>query len=289
MGNQASTPLPSSDAGSVGPSETGTTDPADGRGRITTMTSKPINFVSEKIFSQQPKPAIEMKRPLPPPKSRAVVREGKRARDIIDLCGDVEDASPNAKKAKIKKGLDGSQPSGTPAGDVLGMSRTIAFLLRTDMSAVVGEKLPGKLGLCAGSGRTGGGGAGVSDVWSAEGGRENAMVTSTTPERKKKKLFTTLARNGVARGADNKAAALNGDVASGAVLQFHASNTDGLHSQSASPLSKCTAQLLNESTAIRRRHPATSPTACSLTRGLGRFLYMVSPTGTTGCWRTKTS
>lgn len=242
MGNQPSIPMSSSDAGPVRPPEAGTTDPADDKGRITTMTSEPIDFVSEEIFSQRPKPAMEMKRPLPPPKSRAVVREeGKRARDIVDLCDDVEDASPNAKKAKIKKELDGPQPPGRPAGDVLGMSRAIAFLPGTDMSAIVDEKPRGKLGLGAGSGRTGGGGASVSDVWSAEGGTANAMITSTTPERKKKKLFTTLVPNGVARGADYKAAALNGDVASGAVLQFHTNNTDGLHPQSANPPSKSTA------------------------------------------------
>src|SRR5271155_154050 len=143
MGNQASTPMSPSDAGPVRPPETGTTDPADDKGRITTTTSEPIDFVSEEIFSQQPKPAMEMKRPLPPPKSRAVVREeGKRARDIVDLCNDVEDASPNAKKAKIKE-LDGPQPPGRPAGDVLGMSRATAFLPGTDMSAIVDEKPPG--------------------------------------------------------------------------------------------------------------------------------------------------
>jgi hypothetical protein len=251
MGNQASTPMSSSDSGPVSSPETGTTDPADDKGRITTTTS-------EEIFSQQPKPAMEMKRPLPPPKSRAVVREeGKRARDIVDLCDDVEDASPNAKKAKIKQELDGPQPLGRPAGNVLSMSRAIAYLPGTDMSAIVDEKPPGKLELGVGSGRTSGGGVSVSDVWSAEGGTANTMITSTTPERKKKKLFTTLVPDGVARGPDHKAAALNGDIASGAVLQFHTDNIDGLHFQSANPPSKPTA------TASQRANGHSQKTFCN--------------------------
>ncbi len=109
------------------------------------------------------------------------------------------------------------------------------------MSAIVDEKPPGKPGLGAGSGSTRSGGASVSEAWSGEGGIANAMITSTTPERKKKRLLTTSGPNGVARRADHQAAALNGDVVSGAVLQFHTKNTDGLHSQSANPPWKPTA------------------------------------------------
>lgn len=239
MGNRASTPVPLLDAGPVRPSDVGAAGPADDKGRTITTASEPINFVSGEIYSQQPELPMEMKRPLPPPKSRAVVREeGKRARDIVNLCDDAEDASPNAKKAKTKEDLDRPQPLRKSGGGVLGTLRAIAFWPGTDMSAIVDEKSPGKLGLGAGSGSTD---ASVSEVWSGEGGTANAMITSTTPERKKKKLFTTLGPNYVARGVDHQAAALNGDVVSGAVLQFHRENTDGLHFQSANPLWKSTA------------------------------------------------
>jgi hypothetical protein len=232
MGNQASTPMSLLDAVLVRPPGIGATDAVDDKGRTITITSKPIDFVSEEIFFQRPKLPTEMKRPLPPPKSRAVVREeGKRARHIVDLCDDVEDTSSNAKKAKDKKGLDGPQPPGKSAGGVLGIPGATG----TDMSATVDEKLFGKLGLGARSGSTRSGGASVSEAGSGEGGAASAMITSTTPERKKKRLFATSSPNIVARRADHQAAALNGDVVSGAVLQFHTKDTDGLHSQCANP------------------------------------------------------
>jgi len=87
MGNQASTPMPLLDASPVRLPDAGATGSTDDKSRIITTASEPTDFLSEEVFSQQPEVPMEMKRLLLPPKSREVVREeGKRARDIINLC-----------------------------------------------------------------------------------------------------------------------------------------------------------------------------------------------------------
>ena len=212
MGNQRSTPLLSNAAPSPGlrPKRISSVKQEDS-GTTTSSAptnSTPVDFFSAEIFPQKAQAASETMRPLPPPKSRAKVRqEAKRARDVVDLCGDAGDAVPTAKRTKTGTEVVEDQNVRVPTCS----SRRPRIFPEQPIDSAEAKRLDLELERIVeadscGLVKT------HSGAQTGDASAENAQSASKTSERKKKKLFGTLGASGIAAEREHQTLSTDANV-----------------------------------------------------------------------------